>query len=325
MNNKNITNKLFRFFDFHRDNRPDAPEEDTHPTVIRYFKLLGRRFWKLISLNIMMLPMILPLLLIVYFYSGSNTTPSQSEMIFPQLYGANLIESSPTSTFLLDVFGTQLNIPVFNNTKTYILMGICALFLLVTYGWQNVGSAYILRSMVRGEPVFLFSDYFYAVKRNLKQGFWLGVMDLLATVLLVLDFLYFSNLPSSFFTDMAYFLILALIVVYFFMRFYLYLMLITFELSFKQLFKNALIFVVLGFKRNIMAVLGIVLLVSFNVLLFALFSMTSLGIAIPLVLLFLYPLAVFNFTTTYAAYPVIDRYMIAPYQGNDAVEEAFVD
>ena len=315
-----MTSKLFRFFDFHRDNRPDAPEEDTRPTVRRYFKLLGRRLWKLISLNIMMLPMILPLLLIAYLYLGIDKTPAQNEVIFSQLYGANLIESTPASTFMLDVFGAQLNLPVYTSTSTYVLMGICLLFLLVTFGWQNAGASYILRSMVRGEPVFLFTDYFYAVKRNLKQGFLLGLIDLAVIFLLYFDFTYFASMPSSFFNDLCYFLILGMVVLYFFMRFYLYLMMVTFELSIKKLLKNALIFVILGFKRNVIAVLGIALIVSINVLLFALFAMTPLGIAIPLILPFLYLLAVISFTTTYAAYPVIDRYMIAPYQSTDGDE-----
>lgn len=325
MNNKNTTSKLFRFFDFHRDNRPDAPEEDTRPTVVRYFKLLGRRLWKLISLNIMMLPMILPLILIAYLYLGIDKTPAQNDVIFSQLYGANLIESSPASTFLLDIFGAQLNVPVYTSVTTYVLMGICLLFLLVTFGWQNVGASYILRSMVRGEPVFLFTDYFYAVKRNLKQGFLMGLIDLAVIFLLYFDFTYFASMPSSFFNDVCYFLILAMVVLYFFMRFYLYLMMVTFELSIKKLLKNALIFVILGFKRNIMAVLGMVLIISINVLLFALFAMTPLGIAIPLILPFLYLLAVLSFTAAYAAYPVIDRYMIEPYKSQQDDEETDED
>ena len=325
MNNKNTTSKLFRFFDFHRDNRPDAPEEDTRPTIVRYFKLLGRRLWKLISLNIMMLPMILPLLLIAYLYLGIDKTPAQNDVIFSQLYGANLIESSPASTFLLDIFGAQLNVPVYTSVTTYVLMGICLLFLLVTFGWQNVGASYILRSMVRGEPVFLFADYFYAVKRNLKQGFLMGLIDLAVIFLLYFDFTYFASMPSSFFNDVCYFLILAMVVLYFFMRFYLYLMMVTFELSIKKLLKNALIFVILGFKRNIMAVLGMVLIISINVLLFALFAMTPLGIAIPLILPFMYLLAVLSFTAAYAAYPVIDRYMIEPYKSQQDDEETDED
>lgn len=322
--NNNNKSKLFRFFDFHRDNRPDAEEEDTSPTLRRYFKVLGRRFWKLVSLNLMMLPMVLPLLLMAYFYLGIDKTPAQNEVIFSQLYGANLIEQTPASSFLLDIFGAQLNIPAFTGTKTYVLMGICLLFLLVTFGWQNVGATYILRSMVRGEPVFLFTDYFYAVKRNLKQGFFMGLIDVLVMFLLYFDYTYFASMPSSFFNDLCYYLILAMAVLYVVMRFYIYLMMVTFELPIRKLLKNALIFVVLGFKRNLMAILGVALITSINVLLFALFAMTPLGIAIPLILPFLYYIAVCSFTTAYAAYPIIDRYMIEPYRTNEDDPEAEV-
>lgn len=318
MENKKKPLRLLRFFDFNRDNRPDAQEENTSPTLSRYFKLLGRRFWKLISLNIMMLPMVLPLLFVVYLYLGTKMTPVQNNVIFSQLYGAGLIDTTATSTLLLDLFGAQLPVPIYTNTANYVLMGIAILFLLVTYGWQNVGATFILRSMVRGEPVFLFTDYFYAIRRNLKQGLLLGILDIAITALLIFDFMHFSSMPSSFANDLCFFAIGAMIVLYFFMRFYLYLLLVTFDLSILKIFKNALIFVVLGIKRNLMGFLGILLVTSINIALFPLFAITPLGIAIPLILPFMYYLAVTAFTASYAAYPVIDRYMIAPYQTADS-------
>lgn len=312
---------MFRFFDLNRDNRPDAIEEDTTPSIKRYFKLLGRRFWKLVSLNIMMLPMILPILIIFYATISAEKTPIANHAIFSQLYGANLIDPTPTTTTLLDLFGAQRSISVYNDIGTYVIIGVCVLFLAVTWGWQNIGSTYILRSMVRGEPVFLMSDYAYAVRRNLKQGFVLGLIDVVAIFLLVFDFTYFMGMPSSFWTDVCYFAIMALCILYFLMRFYIYLLLVTFDMSLKKIFKNALIFSILGMKRNFMGVLGIVLITSINVVLFALFAMTPLGIAIPLILPFLYYLAVTSFTSAYSAYPIIDRYMIEPYKHLNEDEE----
>ena len=317
MANKKVQAGFLKVFDYNRDNRPDAHEEDTTPGIKRYFKMLGRRFWKLISLNLMMLPMVLPILLIVYFYLGMDKTPTQTATIFPQLFGANLIESTPTTTYLLDLFGAQLEVPVFMDVSAYVLIGVAVVFLLVTFGWQSVGSAYVLRSMVRGEPVFLFSDYFYAVRRNLKQGFLMGVIDLLAMFLLVFDFIFFSSLPSSFWIDVGFFVIGALVIIYFFMRFYIYLMLVTFELPIRKLLKNAFIFVMLGIKRNLMGVLGILLIAAINLALFLIFRLTPLGIAIPLIIFILHFIAVASFTSAYAAYPVIDRYMIAPYRTSD--------
>jgi uncharacterized membrane protein YesL len=311
---------LFRWFNPNRDNRADALEEDTRPTFKRYFKLLGRKFWNLISLNVMMLPMIFPILLMAYLYIGIEKTPTENTPLFSVLYGANLIESSPSSTVLLDLFGGQVGVPIYNNTATYIGIGICALFLLVTFGWQNVGSTYILRSMVRGEPVFLFSDYFYAVRRNLKQGLLMGILDAVAIFLLAFDMIYFGGAPTSYLMNVGYYAIFALILLYFFMRFYIYLMLVTFDLPIRKILKNALIFTVLGWKRNLMGLIGILVITSINVVLFPIFAITPLGIAIPLILPFLYYLSVTSFTSAYAAYPIIERYMIEPYSTPTADE-----
>ncbi|MBR3894465.1 MAG: DUF624 domain-containing protein [Clostridia bacterium] len=324
MINNNKQNRLFRLFDFNRGNRPDALEEDTTPTLKRYFKLLGRKFWKLVSLNLLMLPMILPLLLAAYFYLSMDMTPTAGTPLFSALYGANLIDPTTSSVSLLDVFGTQIQVPVYMQTTTYVLIGVAIAFLLITFGWQNVGATYILRSMVRGEPVFLFSDYFYAIKRNFKQGFLLGLLDCLAIFLLLFDFMYFSSMGGSFWLDVGYFAIVALVILYFFMRFYIYLMLVTFELPIRKILKNALIFTILGFKRNIMALLGMVLVTAINIALFAVFAMTPLSFAIPLILPFFYYLSVNAFTAAYAAYPIIDRYMIEPYRGAED-EEEFAD
>lgn len=307
---------MFKWFNANRANRPDAVEEDTRPTLKRYFKLLGRRFWQLISVNLMMLPMVIPIVLIFFLSLGFEQTPVQNSYAFSQLYGANLIEQTPATTTMLDLFGAQLMIPVYN-VWTYILGGLCIAFMIATFGWQNVGITYIMRGMVRGDAVFPLSDYFYAIKRNLKQGFFMGLMDLVLLFLIVFDIVYLWNSSNAF----AFFGICAIAILYFFMRFYMYLMLVTFDLSIRKILKNALIFITLGIKRNLMAVLGLVMITAFNLLLFPLLGATPLGIAIPLILPLLYYLAVCTFTTTYAAYPIIERYMITPYMKKEDEEE----
>lgn len=313
--------KLFSFFNFNRGNELDAIAEDTTPTVRRYFKLLGRRFWKLFSLNVIMLMQVLPVLLAVYLYFSIRQTPTQADPLFSQLYGANLIHSTPSSNFLLDLFGAQIGVPVFNATASYVVIAICILFLLFTFGWQNTGATYILRSMVRGEPVFIFSDYFYAIKKNLKQSFFLGMLDFIAIFLLAYDYLFFSENLGSMINNIGFYLSLALILIYFFMRFYIYLLQITFHLSIRKILKNALIFSLIGFKRNIMGLLGILLWTAL-VLLMA--PLLSYGIALVVVFPILFYFSFSAFSAAYAAYPIIDRYMIEPYRqatDSDAEEE----
>lgn len=305
---------LYNLFNANGTREKDAPEEDTKPTLRRFFRLLRRKFWKLITLNMMMLPLIAPILIGVFLYLGMDKTPTANNVLFPQVFGIGLIENTPQATMLSDLFGAQFLIPAYRNTAAYVGIGICAGFLLLTFGWQNIGATYILRGIVRGDPVFPLSDYIYAIKRNWKQGFFLGLLDAAILFFLGFDFLFFYNQTGSFKMDVFYFAVFAISILYFFMRFYIYLLQITFDLNIRKIFKNALIFSVLGFKRNIMGALGILSLSAIVVAFIALFAALLGGnIAIPLILPLLYYLAFTAFMAAYAAYPIIDRYMIAPY------------
>jgi uncharacterized membrane protein YesL len=186
-----------------------------------------------------------------------------------------------------------------------------ALFLLIyalLFGICNVAYTYYMREMIRGNPVFLFSDFKYAVKKNLKQGFVMGLIDILILGVLIFDF---ANMPSN---SIMYFLILGVAVIYFIMRFYLYLMLITFDMKITKMFKNALIFVVLGLKRNVLAILWLIAMMALNFAIFVLYM--PLGIALPILYFFSFS----TFTTAYAAYPVIKQYMIDPYENTESEE-----
>ena len=80
---------------------------------------------------------------------------------------------------------------------------------------------------MRGDPVFPFSDYVYAVKRNWKQGFFLGLIDAAILFFLGFDFMFFYNQTGTFKMDVMYFAIFAIAFIYFFMRFYIYLLQMT--------------------------------------------------------------------------------------------------
>ena len=79
----------------------------------------------------------------------------------------------------------------------------------------------------------------------------------------------------------------------------------------RKMFKNALIFSVLGIKRNLMGALGVLLLLGIHALLMFLFlPEVIITVIVPIVYIF----AAIGFIVAYAIYPVIDRYMIAPYR-----------
>ena len=93
-------------------------------------------------------------------------------------------------------------------------------------------------------------------------------------------------------------------------RFYTYLMIVTFDMKLIKVFKNALIFTVLGIKRNIMALLGLLLVSAIAFV--PIMLLVPLGLGVALVLPLIYYLGVCAFIYTYAAYTVIKKYMIDP-------------
>ena len=306
-------NKKFKFFSKKekKDITPEEVEAERNgPKGIKlFFKLLKRNFGSLISLNLMMLFMVLPLLAAFYVYLQGDTTPSVTSPVYATLHGADLIIGTPATELLKNTFSTRLMLPVHNSVVYPVIIGIIAL-LALTWGWQNVGSTYILRSIVRSEPVYIWSDYFYAIKKNLKQGFIFGIIDFVIIAVLTFDIMWFSGNTGSFAQDLMYFCTVGLALLYVFMRFYLYIMLITFDLSYWKLLKNALIFTTIGIKRNIVGGLGIVFMAALNIALIIFFM--PMGVAVPLILPLFYFMSFSSFISVYTAYPSIQKYMIDP-------------
>ncbi|MBQ9801640.1 MAG: hypothetical protein IJW51_01030 [Clostridia bacterium] len=299
--------------------RPDAEAEDTTPTFKYFFKLLWRKAAKLLTLNLMMIFQIIPLIVALLVYFFGSTTPTVEHAVYAPLLGTYIAGGSPAAGTLIGVFGQQLNVPAMT-TGRMIVIGIMIAITVLTWGWQNVGATYNLRSLVRGDSTFLWSDYFYAIRRNLKQGFLFGILDLLIIFVLAYDIIYFYPLSVNFGYGLMYGLVVALAVIYLVMRFYIYPMMITFDLSIYKLLKNALLFTMLGIKRNLVAVLGIAVLVVFNVV--TIVWGLSIGLSVMLVLPFFYLLVLIGFISMYAAYPNIKRYMIDPYETSDTAHAA---
>ena len=316
-NSEEKNKKKFKLFDMNRDGKGVYEKESRKPTLLFFFKLLARKFTQLLQLNLLMLFLVIPILVVIGVYFLGDKAATVTELSFAPLYGINQISPMPSSNVFVDMASLQMDLPVFSPMMNTLIIAMI-LFLAITFGWQQVGAAYVLRGLFRGDAVFVFSDYFYAIKRNFKQAFFMGLLDFVCGAVLIIDFLYFYNLTGSFGFDFMYFTIFAIAIIYIIMRFYMYTMLVTFDLKNFKIIKNSLIFTVLGIKRNIIALVGIVLLLALHILLIVL--LLPFGITIPIILPFVYIMAVLGFIGTYAAYPIIDKHMIEPYRTVEATD-----
>jgi len=105
------------------------------------------------------------------------------------------------------------------------------------------------------------------------------------------------------------------------MRFYIYVQMVTFKLSIFKILKNSVIFALLGIKRNLVALFGILAVLFLElVCLFWLGGvLIPLAVGLPLLIL----ISAMAYIKVYAAYYKIKTVMIDPYA--DVTEEADLD
>jgi len=285
------------------------------PTNLKgFFIVLGRKFWNISNLNLLYVLCNIPIFFFLYTLTGqlNNHVQVVGNPLYPAYFGMLTISKDPSLLGLNGLVSkfVELSVPT---TATYVFWGLSALCIL-TFGLSNSGMAYIIRGYNRGEPIFITSDFFGSVKRNWKQGLILGIIDLLFCYLLVWDFI-FWNAQGGFINGVFYYVSMFLCILYFFMRFYMYTIMITFKLSIFKILKNSFLFAFLGAKRNIMALIGIAVVLVANVYLF--YALPVFGVLLPLII----TISLCCFISGYASYPVIKKFMIDPYYKEEHVSD----
>ena len=308
---------LYDFFNPSGNGKGVSKEEARKPRNVKYFfTLFFRNFNMMFALNVFAILGNFPLLFGLFALTGklNNEMSAPASCLFPALYGTSLISGlSPSSLALFGVHGTQATTS-FYTTATYVFLGISAL-VVFTWGIVNAATAYVMRNLTKGDPTTFVSDIRYSIKRNWKQALLFGVIDLLLLFVIAYDLLifYLGTRTYSTFYSVLLGVMVIIALMYTIMRYYIYTMMVTFDLNIFKLFKNALIFAIIGFKRNIVALLGMALIAGLEALLYI--TIMPLCFALPVVIL----ISLFNFTGFYAVYPEIKKVMIDPYYVSDSV------
>lgn len=311
-----IFGKEIKLFKYDLEGKGVKKEPEGPKNLKNFFKYFLNKFTRLVTVNMFIVLGNFPILFFLLGMSGilNRDSFAPAYKAFAPVYALLTHEKNPATAVLFGLFGTQSEIG-FTTVFTIISFALSAL-VIFTFGYVNTGTTYILRNMIKGEPIFMWEDFWYAIKRNKKQGMIMGILDAVLTFLCLYDIIFFYyNTGVSNMMNVMFYASLLISVLWLWMRFYIYILMVTFDLSIFKILKNALIFALLGFKRNLMATIGIVLFIglSYIITIYAL----PIGIIIPFVLLF----ADCSFMSCYAAFPKIKEIMIDPYYENNDDEE----
>lgn len=263
---------------------PDAPQKRS---FFRFFDIFFRKFWHFVKVNLLYILALIPTFIIVYvlmFFTAAR-------MFDSVIAGA---DSEGVGSLLL------LSALVFSN-----------LFISVWgMGPATAGITYIMRNFAREEHAWLWSDFKDAVKTNFKQSIAVFAIDIVMFLLFCTAVLVYSQMGG--FMGVLRYVMYMMIGIYSMMHFYIYPMMVTFDLKLKDLYRNAFLFTFGALPSN----LFVLIIQAFIHLILPLCIVMMGGqyFVIMLLVLFLLELLVLQafsaFLVNFNAYPKMKKYMI---------------
>lgn len=270
-----------------KDSKPGRGISKDEPEKRRFFlffELFGSKIGKLMQLNLIYTLALVPLLVGLYFSFDFNREIKT----------------------LADLGRMQ----AFSFAPDYLALIILAVSAFIT-GPATAGFVYVLRNLQRREHAWILSDFWAQFKKNYKQGLLMSVIDLVGYIALYVAFGFYMfvmpvDMPQAgtLMPNLAAGMIVAITVVFTWAHYYIYTMMVTFELKFTKLFKNAVIFALGKVPLNLLITLIIGALFVGCLYLFVL-SPSLLAIVMGLV-----GLSLIGFIIVFSTYPTIDTLML---------------
>ncbi len=305
-------NYIYNFFSGNSNKNRGYSKDDaakhTPFGFAHFFAAIWNNLSKLTIANLLFLFTNLPVFCFAIAFPLFTSVNMPADSVFPIYYGVSQYGGSPLISALLTLSSSVRPTSV-HNTTTIVLFCIGALAIF-TFGPSCAGLTAVCRNAARGDCNFVWSTYFDAVKRNWKQAILFGVIDVGLVFLLIYDIIaYNANASSSTMYLFLWVFSIFIAFVYFVMRFYIYLQMITFDLKLKQILKNSLYFVTLNFKRNVAGVFATALLLVIEYYLFASGVFVSVSLILPMIILF----SLLTYISAFCAWPAVKKHVADAY------------
>ncbi len=210
-------------------------------------------------------------------------------------------------------------------TVGFVYSAISILSLGLANGFAKSGMTYIARSIGREKHSFLFSDFFDTIKKNWKQSLAIGIINVIFMAIIGVDVWYFwGYITAPDLKGTALMQIIGLgvslgvLIIATFIKYYIWTMVITFDLTIKQMIKNSFQFAFLNFGRNFLTALLL------GVIYFAFFCLYGINAGFGIIAIILVLGAVPGFKALlvqFVSFPQIKKYMIDPYYAEHKGED----
>lgn len=273
-----------------------------------FFRLLKMRLGKFSASNLIFALCNIVIFVALIGLTGmlDGETSTAANPLYAQISAIAKNDSGPTIASLMSVYGASTSLRVISEASRILMYSI--VLLVFTFGISTIGLVYNMRNVCTGEHVDTWHDYFYAIKKNFKQGIVIGILDVLIIFLLIYDIIaYGVEANNEFIFLVFYYASILFAVLYYIMRFYIYIQLVTCKMSIGKMIKNSFLLTALGIKRNFAGLIGAIVFVILFMYAYIILPQFSI------ILLCMFAFSFLTYIGVYCAYPVVKRYVIDPY------------
>ncbi|MGN1080678.1 MAG: hypothetical protein ACI4QV_01170 [Acutalibacteraceae bacterium] len=188
---------------------------------------------------------------------------------------------------------------------------------VILLGPGIAGMKKVTRDFAREVPGFPGDDFKNTAIKYLWPSIAVSALSyIVGWVIIIAVMMYHANYEYSWFYKMGYYISLLVAVVFVFMLYYVYMMMVTVDLSMKNIIKNAAIFAFLCLPKNLLITLCYAVFGGIAVALFAVGILTgSEGICLPICTLYVLFICFgsMSFANSFLTFPSLKKYIIDPY------------
>ena len=184
---------------------------------------------------------------------------------------------------------------------------------VITSGIASVGLTNVARNTARDKHSFGLSDFFETIKKNFKQSLIAGIVNTFVYALIFFAAWFYYTSKGTFAT-VGLGITFAMFFIFTVMNFFLWTLIITFDFTLKQAYKNSFKFVFINMKHNLLCILVNLLIIAINVgILFIAQGYWLIALMIEgVIFLLTYP--AFNaLLIQFCTFPAIKKFIIDPY------------
>jgi hypothetical protein len=161
----------------------------------------------------------------------------------------------------------------------------------------------------------LWAIFFDTIQKNWKQSLTVGLINLVLSALLIVSAYFYIYIAEGLISFFGTSIMMMLLLIFSFMRYYIYMLLITFDYTLRQLYRNSFLLAFAGLTKNFITFLVLGLLYAIAGIVVVQYFSGIVLLLIVLLYICVFP-AFRSLLIQFNIFPVVKKHIIDPYYKN---------